>query len=140
MYKRQVGIVPTGDFYGDGCVGSQNAAVSWTESATSDVNTRLYPAMGVAFDAALDLKSGRVAVVGGVETDWVLVLDEEFEGTFTVLQVPSLLGARYGAPYMHDGRAADLEAAIEDMLVNAAVPVKATAQQREALLAVLMSL
>lgn len=333
------GIVPTGDFYRDGCVGSQNAAVSWTESATSEVNTRVYPAMGVAFDAAFDLDSGRVAVVGAVETDWVLVLDEEFEGTFTVLpscnvlgqrsldgpasavafdgegrvwvlgwepselrifdddepgrvvlsnlsvadtghqlfhrptrgsvacaschpegredgrlwaldndaprrtmslagrieggapfqwqgnfenfaaldaeirlakmngidwpadyvdalegwlfsippmrpandleaasveqgaqafselgcitchqeprydnpqsvafgeravlQVPSLLGARYGAPYMHDGRAADLEAAIEDMLVNAAVPVKATAQQREALLAFLMSL
>lgn len=56
------------------------------------------------------------------------------------LQVPSLLGVRYGAPYMHDGRSEDLEAALDDMLGFTTPPVEATAQERVELLAFLRTL
>jgi len=56
------------------------------------------------------------------------------------LQVPSLLGVRYGAPYMHDGRAEDLEAAVTDMLTHSPAQVDVTPQRRAALLAFLRTL
>ena len=41
---------------------------------------------------------------------------------------------------MHDGRAADLEAAVDDMLANSPPQVDASAEQRDVLLVFLRSL
>ncbi len=56
------------------------------------------------------------------------------------LQVPSLLGLRYGAPYMHDGRSETLDVAIVDMLEHSQPRVEVTAQRRADLRAFLRSL
>lgn len=61
-------------------------------------------------------------------------------GEYGMLQVPSLLGVAFRAPYMHDGRAGDLEAALDDMLRLTAPKAELSTKVRTDLLAYLASL
>ncbi|MCX4239538.1 hypothetical protein [Paraliomyxa miuraensis] len=61
-------------------------------------------------------------------------------GPHGLLQVPSLLNVAFRAPYMHDGRAIDLEAAVDDMLRLTAPSVDVSAEGRAELVAYLASL
>lgn len=61
-------------------------------------------------------------------------------GVHGILQVPSLLGVRHRAPYMHDGRAEDLRAAVDDMMGFSTSRVEDTEVLRENLVTFLRSL
>ena len=56
------------------------------------------------------------------------------------LQVPSLIGVRYRAPYMHDGRSEDLHAAVLDMLAFSLPGGPASPADRDDIVAYLQSL
>ena len=58
---------------------------------------------------------------------------------YGALQVPTLKGVRYRAPYMHDGRSADLHEAVLDMLAFS-LPGGATPADRDDIVAYLRSL
>ena len=57
-----------------------------------------------------------------------------------VLQVPPLVGVAFRPPFMHDGRAADLHAAVQDMLPYSEPGGPLDADQRDDLVAYLESL
>lgn len=61
-------------------------------------------------------------------------------GSLGMLQVPSLLGVARRDPFMHDGRALDLDAAVSDMLDRTTVPSMPSDLQRADLVEYLRSL
>jgi len=77
-----------------GCVGTQTAALSWVDPETQEVQTHAFPGMGLAFDVALDPDRERFAMVGAVESEWIVVIREPIDGLPTVLPTCFVMGQR----------------------------------------------
>lgn len=92
--QQQDGTAETGWATGNGCVGNQNAAVSWVDGDSPEVHTEVFPGMSAAFDAAFDVERERFTVVGATESGWVVVTREPIDGLPTVVQECTVLGQR----------------------------------------------
>lgn len=90
--RTSAGVTATGWASGNGCVGTQSAALSWVDTDSTEIQTEVLPGLSVAFDAAFDTERNRFAVVGASESGWVVVARGPIDALPTVVQVCSALG------------------------------------------------